>query len=257
IKIWLPETTDEIKNLSNLLKRWSVAISLLQCKLEKLKNLKNTLLEKMFADEKHPFPKIRFKEFTNAWERKELGDSLIKSNKKNTSYEFSFDSVLSVSRKYGIINQISLLGRSYASKKTLSNYKVIELFDLVYTRSPLNSFPFGIIDINQNKKGILSTLYLVFKPKNTSYSLFLKWYFLQRERTNNYLIKLINKGAKNTILVSEDEFLKGVITMTPNITEIKYIYNLFAFIESAVSLLQRKLEKMENIKNTLLQKMFV
>ncbi|MCV3754376.1 hypothetical protein, partial [Ureaplasma zalophigenitalium] len=32
IKIWLPETTDEIKNLSNLLKRWSVAISLLQRK---------------------------------------------------------------------------------------------------------------------------------------------------------------------------------------------------------------------------------
>ncbi|MCV3754370.1 hypothetical protein OF365_03200, partial [Ureaplasma zalophigenitalium] len=51
-----------------------LVISLLQCKLEKLKNLKNTLLEKMFADEKHPFPKIRFKEFTNDWEQRRVGD---------------------------------------------------------------------------------------------------------------------------------------------------------------------------------------
>ncbi|MCV3754378.1 hypothetical protein OF365_03240, partial [Ureaplasma zalophigenitalium] len=55
----------------------NTSISLLQCKLEKLKNLKNTLLEKMFADEKHPFPKIRFKEFTNAWEQRRVGDLFI------------------------------------------------------------------------------------------------------------------------------------------------------------------------------------
>ncbi|MCV3754353.1 restriction endonuclease subunit S, partial [Ureaplasma zalophigenitalium] len=64
----------EQKAIGSLAKSFDQAISLLQCKLEKLKNLKNTLLEKMFADEKHPFPKIRFKEFTNDWEQRRIED---------------------------------------------------------------------------------------------------------------------------------------------------------------------------------------
>ncbi|MCV3754381.1 hypothetical protein OF365_03255, partial [Ureaplasma zalophigenitalium] len=73
IKIWSAKI-DEQKTISLFLDKISRTISLLQCKLEKLKNLKNTLLEKMFADEKHPFPKIRFKEFTNDWEQRRIED---------------------------------------------------------------------------------------------------------------------------------------------------------------------------------------
>ena len=62
--------------------------------------------------------------------------------------KFNKDEVLSVSGDKGIVNQIDLFGRSYAGK-SVSNYHIVDLGDIVYTKSPLKANPFGIIKLNK------------------------------------------------------------------------------------------------------------
>ena len=88
-------------------------------------------------------PVIRFSGFPSKWVRKQLKDLLVVSDKKNDRNQYSRNEVLSVSRELGIINQIEHFGRSYAGAD-LSNYHVVEVGDIVYTKSPLKNNPYGI-----------------------------------------------------------------------------------------------------------------
>jgi type I restriction enzyme S subunit len=72
---------------------------------------------------------------------------------------------------------LNILGRSYAGA-SVHNYHVVEIGDIVYTKSPLKSNPFGIIKLNKGKPGIVSTLYAVYKTKiDKVYGEFLNCYF--------------------------------------------------------------------------------
>lgn len=135
-----------------------------QSKLEKLQSLKASMLEKMFPKDGADVPEVRFKGFTGAWERAKLENYLSVSNEKNTSDTYDKTDVLSVSGDYGIINQIEFQGRSFAGV-SVSNYGVVHTGDVVYTKSPLNSNPYGIIKTNKGKPGIVSTLYAVYHTK--------------------------------------------------------------------------------------------
>ena len=101
-------------------------------------------------------PLVRFPEFNNPWEHKKLSDCLVESKKLNINLVFGKDQVLSVSGEYGIVNQIEHMGRSYAGE-SVHNYHVVELGDIVYTKSPLKANPYGIIKLNTGKPGIVST----------------------------------------------------------------------------------------------------
>ena len=71
---------------------------------------------------------------------------------------FGKEDVLSVSGDYGIVNQIEFQGRSFAGV-SVAPYGVVGTGDVVYTKSPLKSNPYGIIKTNKGKPGIVSTLY--------------------------------------------------------------------------------------------------
>ena len=148
-------------------------------------------------------PKIRFKGFTDDWEQHKLSDYLIVSNEKNKESQYGIEDVFSVSGDYGVVNQIEFQGRSFAGAD-VSNYGVVLEKDVVYTKSPLNSSPYGIIKTNKLKPGIVSVLYAVYHPLSTCDSNFVQTYFEQNARLNNYLRPLISKGAKNTINVSDE-----------------------------------------------------
>ena len=107
---------------------------------------------------------------------------------------------MSVSGDYGIVNQIEFQGRSFAGA-SVSNYGVVQTGNVVYTKSPLNSNPYGIIKTNKGKPGIVSTLYAVYHPKENAFSDFIQVYFEQHARMNNYMHPLVNKGAKNDMKV--------------------------------------------------------
>ena len=92
-------------------------------------------------------PLIRFPEFKDDWENKQLSKLISVSKKTNKDLKYGKEDVLSVSGELGIVNQIEHLGRSYAGV-SVHNYGVVELNQIVYTKSPLKSNPYGIIKLN-------------------------------------------------------------------------------------------------------------
>ena len=199
-------------------------------------------------------PAIRFAGFTDAWEERKLSDYLETSNEKNIADLYTKQDVLSVSGDVGIVNQIEFQGRSFAGA-SVSNYGVVNPDDVVYTKSPLSSNPFGIIKTNKGKAGIVSTLYAVYLTKKNTYPSFIQDYFSQNARVNNYLHPLVNKGAKNDMKISADNALKGFVWF-PYYDEQKRISEFFSNIDRLITLHQREHDKTVNIKKALLEKMF-
>ena len=199
-------------------------------------------------------PAIRFKGFTDAWEQRKLEDYLTVSTEKNTGNIYGRSDVLSVSGDYGIVNQIEFQGRSFAGA-SVSNYGVVQTGDVVYTKSPLNSNPYGIIKTNKGKPGIVSTLYAVYHPKKNAFSDFIQVYFEQHARMNNYMHPLVNKGAKNDMKVSAENALKGPVCF-PSRIEQESISAFFSVLDNLITLHQRKYDKLQVLKKAMLEKMF-
>ena len=199
-------------------------------------------------------PALRFKGFTDPWEQRKLEEYLEVSGQKNFEGIYTKEDVLSVSGDFGIVNQIEFQGRSFAGA-SVANYGVVETGDIVYTKSPLKSNPYGIIKANKGKNGIVSTLYAVYKPKQSANPEFVQNYFEQDARMNNYMHPLVNKGAKNDMKVSAENALKGQIVF-PDIKEQRTISEFFRNLDTLITLHQRKYEKLVNIKKSMLDKMF-
>lgn len=203
---------------------------------------------------KTEMPSIRFYGFDNDWEQRKLEDYLTVSAEKNTGNIYGRSDVLSVSGDYGIVNQIEFQGRSFAGA-SVSNYGVVQTGDVVYTKSPLNSNPYGIIKTNKGKPGIVSTLYAVYHPKENAFSDFIQVYFEQHARMNNYMHPLVNKGAKNDMKVSAENALTGPVCF-PSRIEQESISAFFSVLDNLITLHQRKFEKLTNVKKSMLEKMF-
>ena len=180
----------------------------------------------------------KFRYIKNAWEQRKLEDYLTVSAEKNTGNIYGRSDVLSVSGDYGIVNQIEFQGRSFAGA-SVSNYGVVQTGDVVYTKSPLNSNPYGIIKTNKGKPGIVSTLYAVYHPKENAFSDFIQVYFEQHARMNNYMHPLVNKGAKNDMKVSAENALKGPVCF-PSRIEQESISAFFSVLDNLITLHQRK-----------------
>ena len=181
-----------------------------------------------------------------------LRDILIERHIKNTeNYE-----VYSVSVSQGIINQIDYLGRSFASKETL-HYNVVNYGDIVYTKSPTGDFPYGIVKRSHIQKPIaVSPLYGVYQPKNDYIGKYLHLYFKSPINTKNYLHRLIQKGAKNTINITNSHFLDNNVFI-PEKPELINIVNLTSAIEDKLVLASRMLDSLKSQKGYLLSKMFI
>ena len=253
-QLMLPELFEQEK-IAKLLEALDTLITLHQRKYEKLVNIKKSMLDKMFPQNGASVPEIRFKGFTDPWEQRKLEEYLEVSGQKNFEGIYTKEDVLSVSGDFGIVNQIEFQGRSFAGA-SVANYGVVETGDIVYTKSPLKSNPYGIIKANKGKNGIVSTLYAVYKPKQSANPEFVQNYFEQDARMNNYMHPLVNKGAKNDMKVSAENALKGQIVF-PDIKEQRTISEFFRNLDTLITLHQRKLEKLQNIKKSCLEKMFV
>ena len=199
-------------------------------------------------------PQIRFAGFTDPWEQRKLEDYVVVSTAKNVDGRFNKEDVLSVSGEYGIVNQIAFQGRSFAGSSVL-NYGIVNTGDIVYTKSPLNSNPYGIIKVNKGIPGIVSTLYAVYRPQDNVHTNFIQVYFEQHERMNNYMHPLVNKGAKNDMKVTAENALKGVVTF-PSREEQVIISEFFDRLDSLITLHQRKYDKLCVLKKSMLDKMF-
>ena len=115
--------------------------------------------------------------FPDEWGTPVALNTVLSENKdRNEDLRFGKEDVLSVSGEQGIVNQIDLLGRSYAGE-SVAPYHVVETGDVVYTKSPLKENPYGIIKQNRGAPGIVSTLYAVYHCSTPITGQYLENYF--------------------------------------------------------------------------------
>lgn len=191
----------------------------------------------------------------NEWEETLLSQYLTVNNNKNNNLKYGKDDMFSISGELGIVNQIELLGRSYAGA-SLASYGVVYPNDIVYTKSPLKANPYGIIKTNKTGKiGLVSTLYAIFHCKPNVFPNFVQLYFESRQNLNNYLYPIVNIGAKHDMKISDKNSLKGYVVFPP-FPEQKKIAEILSTQDKLIELNQRKIEELKKLKKYYLSKMF-
>ena len=198
-------------------------------------------------------PDIRFKGFEDEWERLVVSDLLQVNKTLNTDNRYGREDVLSVSDECGIVNQIKYLGRSYAGKSVLK-YKVVKPNQIVYTKSPLKDKPYGIVK-QSDIYGIVSSLYAVYDIIGNCIPSYIQWYFEPYYRINNYFRPLVNKGAKNTINISDTNAVTGTIYI-PKIVEQTIISSYLEFLSKHINDTTKKIASLKQLKSACLISMF-
>lgn len=231
-------------------------ISASTSRLASLKQVKAASLQAMFPQEGETVPKVRFNGFEGEWKKVKLSECLEISTERNLNNEYGVNEVLSVSDEEGVMNQIKLLGRSYAGK-SVTNYKILRTNQVVYTKSPLKAKPYGIVKVNKGETGIVSVLYAVYDAKECVSPDYIHYYFEPTFRINNYLLPLINKGAKNTMNISDEVSLQGDIILPNTLEEQLRIVEYLQTLDAQIALYTQRLEKLKQIKAACLDKMFV
>lgn len=199
-------------------------------------------------------PKLRFPEFRGqqGWKETRLHSVLTEHGQKDDGTS----EVHSVSVHKGVVNQVEHLGRSFAAADR-SNYNLGKPYDIIYTKSPTGDFPYGIV--KQNKLSynvIVSPLYGVFSPLNAHLGYLLDAYFESPVRTNNYLAPITQKGAKNTIQISNTTFLSNGIYLPKSEAEYKKIADFLSTLDELVLLERQKLDALKAHKKWLMQQLF-
>ena len=187
------------------------------------------------------------------WRNVLLSKVLTERDERNTN----FYQVFSVSVSRGVINQVDYLGRSFAARDT-SKYNVVHYGDLVYTKSPTGAYPYGIVKQNLNQENVaVSPLYGVYIPNSLSVGTYLHEYFMSEINTHNYLHPLIQKGAKNTINITNQRFLENSVPMPVCANELLLISNLLLSFNEKIKYQKSILQQYQKQKQYLLRQMFI
>ena len=197
---------------------------------------------------------MRFKKHTADWVKTDLSNYLYVSTARNKNGSYTKEDVLSVSGELGIVNQIALLGRSYAGESVLP-YHIVEVGDIVYTKSPLALYPYGIIKTNRHKDGIVSTLYAVYKTRENANNRFIEHYFSLKSRINNYLKPIVRIGAKHDMKIGNNEVLKNIVVF-PEIDEQIEIANFLDLLNKRIEVQNKIIEDLKVLKKELCNKVF-
>jgi type I restriction enzyme S subunit len=249
-----PKEKKEQQKIAGFLSAVDTKVQQLTQKKELLEQYKKGVMQQLFSQ------KLRFKKEDGSaypdWEEKRLKDVLIEH--KTTNSDGLVEEVFSVAKEKGVVNQIEHLGRSYAAETTL-HYKVAFPGDLIYTKRPTKDFPFGVIKQNlTGRKGLVSPLYVVTKPQNDNLGFMFHCYFLSWVNVYNYLVPLVQKGAKNTMNINNKEFLNGAKFKLPtSVEEQQKIADYLGAIDTKIEQVAKALEAAQQFKKGLLQQLFV
>ena len=246
IAILIPVQEEEREKLSEFFHRLDHLITLHQRKYDKLLNVKKSMLEKMFPKNGSDVPEIRFKGFTDAWEQRKLGECFRERSESMPNGE-----LISVTINSGI-KKFSELGRHDNSNDDKSKYKKVCIGDIAYNSMRMWQGASGY----SHYEGIVSPAYTVLKPNVGINSKCLAYQFklpemLHTFQTNSQGITSDNWNLKYQILS------KIEIAVSKNEEEQAKIARLFSSLDHLITLHQRKLEKLQNIKKSMLEKMFV
>lgn len=250
VKINIPILPEQQK-IASFLSAVDEKIQQLTRKKELLEQYKKGVMQQLFSG------KLRFKDGNGKafpkWENRKLGDVLFEHKLNSTGKE----EVFSVSVHKGLINQVEHLGRVFAAKNT-DNYNLVKPNDIIYTKSPTGSFPLGIIKQSKvNKNVIVSPLYGVFTPETPGLGYMLNVYFESPLNVKNYLSSIIQKGAKNTINITNTTFLSKKMKLPVSKEEQQKIGDFLFNIDFKIENVSNLITQTQTFKKGLLQQMFV
>lgn len=192
---------------------------------------------------------MRFPGFEGDWETKKLSAYLFENKERNRGGEFNKSDVLSVSGDCGIVNQIELLGRSFAGK-SVADYHVVRTGDIVYTKSPLKEYPYGIVKFNKGKGGIVSTLYAVYHHKDNVDGQFVEYYFTNPQRTNRYFKPIVRIGAKHDMKIGNEEVLDNFVVF-PGLREQRKITETLSLLDQRIAIQNKVIEDLKKLKTAI------
>jgi type I restriction enzyme S subunit len=244
IPICLPPLQEQ-RRIAALLDAWGEAIT----SYEKLTAAKELRLDWLRA--KVLTGKIRLDGFEKPWQSGPISSVLTEHGQTSTGHE----EVHSVSVHQGLINQIEHLGRSFAAANT-DHYNRVLPGDIVYTKSPTGDFPLGIIKQSRlDKAAIVSPLYGVFTPASRELGTIMDTLFASPAAAERLLAPVVQKGAKNTIAVTNKNFLKAQLHLPTDQREIVALSELVEAARAELEVHQAELKLLRNQKRGLMQKL--
>ena len=257
IEISVP-SVEEQRKIGAYLDQLDNLITLHQRKFEKLTNVKKSMLEKMFPQNGSSYPEIRFKGFTDPWEQRKLGDMMNVTSVKRIHQSDWTDSGVRFLRARDIVaaaNNEEPDDYLYISKEKYEEYSTL-------------SGKVGVSDLLVTGVGTIGVPYLVrnleplyFKDGNIIWfqnsdkidGKFL-FYSFSAEQIQGFINESAGIGTVGTYTIESGK--KTPISL-PNQIEQAKVGEFFQQLDNLITLHQRELEKLQNIKKSMLEKMFV
>ena len=251
MELLMPQTLQEQKVIGLYFKNLDKLITLHQRKLERLKNVKKSMLDKMFPKDGEVVPEIRFKGFTDAWEQRKWSDTVCISTEMVDPKVGEYDNLPHVAPG----NIESFTGQIYDNVKLVKDENLISgKFhfydgDIIYGKinPQLGKYVFARFE------GLTSADAYVLNAKNGITQEYI-YSILQTKDFYDYSVSVSKRSGMPKI--NRDE-LNAYCYLAPSLQEQKQIGIMFLHLDNLITLHQRKLDKLKNIKKSMLDNMFV
>ena len=243
---------EEQRKIGLFLTQLDHLITLHQRKYDKLQVLKKAMLEKMFPKNGSSVPEIRFKGFTDAWEQRKLGEILQERNTRTSDFESN--PLYSLTIESGVTPKTDRYERSSLVTKTEDLFKTVKPNEFV--TNPMN-LRFGALGYNKNAFTVsVSGYYDVFSIDDDKCSGFWNAYFKTPTAMN-----IFDNAATGSLIekrrVKYSTLQQLAFYMPNDLSEKAEIGKYMDTFDHLITLHQRELEKLQNIKKSMLEKMFV
>ena len=246
----------EQKQIGSFFTQLDTLITLHQRKYEKLVNIKKSMLDKMFPKNGASVPEIRFKGFTDLWEQRKLGEL-------SRSFEYGLNAAAKEydgQNKYLRITDIDDTSRQFVSADITSpdanlaeadNYRLSD-GDVLFARTGASV---GKTYLYKKSDGLVYFAGFLIRAKiKESVS---AGFIFQNTLTRSYERYIaITSQRSGQPGVNAQEYAEYQL-MLPELFEQEKIAKLLEALDTLITLHQRKLEKLQNIKKSCLEKMFV
>lgn len=216
---------------------------------------KASMLSKMFPKSGQTVPEIRLAAFEGEWEARKLKRLVERVTRKNS--DLISERALTISAQYGLVDQEEFFNKKIASKD-VSGYYLIKNGEFAYNKSYSNGYPFGAIKrLDKYDFGVLSTLYILFKPVDVN-SDYLACYY-ESGKWYKEVSMCAAEGARNHGLlnIAPNDFFNTLLVLPKTLEEQKAIGSFFSNLDTLISSYQDKISQLETLKKKLLQDMFV
>ncbi|NQP50020.1 restriction endonuclease subunit S [Streptococcus suis] len=203
--------------------------------------------------EKSTVPRLRFPGFTDAWKQRKLGEVAEKISQKNLDRQYV--ETFTNSAEFGIISQRDFFEKNISSLDNISGYYIVNPDDFVYNPRISNLAPVGPIKRNKlGRVGVMSPLYTIFRFSDIHLD-FVEKYF-DTTIWHRYMELNGDSGARSDRFAIKDSVFKGLPVPLPTLPEQEAIGSFFSDLDQLITLHQRKLDDVKELKKALLQKMF-